>query len=141
MAELFTLRPAVEADKEYIDAYAWAEGMDRMPSLEGITVAVNDGDIPVGFIRIAQGANGYAHINPVVVYREWRGFGVGKALVEDAASVHGELRLIARGSSKPFYDALGFSDCAWEDVDMTVTEDCDGCTLVDECRPQPMRRA
>ena len=139
--ELFTLRPACEADRAYLDSYTYAEGMDYLPSLEGVTVAANADDEPVGFIRIAQGANGFAHVNPVVVHKSWRGYEVGRALVDDAQRAHGELRLIARGSSKPFYDKLGFVECAWEDIDTTVTEDCDGCPMREECAPCPMRRA
>lgn len=139
--ELFTLRPACEADRAYLDSYTYAEGMDYLPSLEGVTVAANADDEPVGFIRIAQGANGFAHVNPVVVHKSWRGYEVGRALVDDAQRTYGELRLIARGSSKPFYDKLGFVECAWGDIDTTVTEDCDGCPMREECAPCPMRRA
>ncbi|WP_165054412.1 MULTISPECIES: GNAT family N-acetyltransferase [unclassified Adlercreutzia] len=139
--QLFTLRPAEERDRAYLDSYTYAEGMDYLPSLENVTVAANDADEPVGFIRIAQGANGFAHVNPVVVYESWRGHAVGRALVDDAQRTFGELRLVARGASKPFYDALGFTCCAWDEVDVSVTEDCDGCPLSDECNPQPMRRA
>lgn len=137
---LFTLRPARESDRELIDAYAYAEGMDYLPSLERVTVAVNGDDIPVGFIRIALDSQGVAHINPVVTYREWRGYGVGRALVEDAEAAYGELRLVSRGSSRSFYDALGYECCSWELIEPGVSEDCDGCPLYDECSPQPMRK-
>ncbi len=139
-ADLFTLRPARESDRELIDAYTYAEGMDRLPSLERVTVAVNADDVPVGLIRIALDSCGVAHINPVVVYREWRGYGVGRALVEAAEAAYGELRLVSRGSSKPFYDALGYTNCDWSMIEPGVSEDCDGCPLYDECDPQPMRK-
>lgn len=138
---LFRLRPAVESDWEYLNSYCFSEGMDNLPSLDGVTVAANEADEPVGFIRIAQGANGFAHVNPVVVHASWRGYAVGRTLVDDAQRAYGELRLVARGASRAFYDALGFECCSWEDVDMSVTENCDGCPLVDECNPQPMRRS
>lgn len=138
--QLFSLRPAEERDRAYIDSYTYAEGMDYLPSLEGVTVAVNDADEPVGFIRIAQGANGFAHVNPVVVHESWRGHAVGRSLVNDAQRTFGELRLVARGASKLFYDALGFACCEWDEVDVSVTEDCSGCPMRDECSPQPMRR-
>ena len=141
MADLFSLRAAVEADRAYLDAYCWNEGMDNLPSLDDVTVAANGDDEPVGFIRIAWGGNGAAHVNPVVVHGSWRGYGVGRALVESAAAAHGELRLVARGASVPFYDALGFEPCPWELIDTSVTENCDGCELVEECGPKPMRRA
>lgn len=140
MSELFSLRPAVEADRPYLDSYTYAEGMDYLPSLDGVTVAANAGDEPVGLIRIVRDSMGVAHINPVVVHASWRGYGVGKALVDDAQQRFGELRLVSRGSSKPFYDALGFEECGWEMIEKGVSEDCDGCELRDECCPQPMRR-
>lgn len=138
--ELFTLRAARESDRALLDAYTYAEGMDYLPSLERVTVAANAADEPVGFIRIAVDSQGVAHINPVVVYREWRGYGVGRALVEAAEATYGELRLVSRGSSKPFYDALGYECCSWELIEKGVSEDCDGCPLYDECGPQPMRK-
>lgn len=141
MAELFSLRAAVEEDRPYLDAYCWNEGMDNLPSLERVTVAANGDGESVGFIRIAFGANGVAHVNPVVVHGSWRGYGVGRALMEAATAEYGELRLVARGASVPFYRALGLEDCAWELIDTSVTENCDGCELVPECGPQPMRWA
>lgn len=137
---LFTLRPAREGDRPFLDSYCYSEGMDNLPDLENVTVAANAGDEPVGFIRIAFGSNGFAHVNPVVVHASWRGYKVGETLVDDAQARFGELRLVARGASKGFYDRIGFSKCAWEDIDMTVTENCDVCTLVEECHPCPMRR-
>lgn len=138
---LFTLRPAAAKDRPLLDAYCYAEGMDYLPDLENVTVAANADDEAVGFIRIAIGENGIAHVNPVVVYPAWRGYHVGEALMADAQQRYGELRLVARGSSKGFYDRLGFAPCPWEEVDLSVTENCDVCTLVDECQPCPMKKA
>lgn len=140
MSELFTLRPAVEADRAYLDSYCYSEGMDYLPSLDKVTVAANADDEAVGFIRIAIGGNGAAHVNPVVVHSSWRGYHVGEALMADAQATYGELRLIARGSSKGFYLRLGFEECPWEEIDMSVTENCDGCSLVEECQPRPMKK-
>lgn len=138
---LFTLRPADEADRSYIDSYTYAEGMDYLPSLERVTVAANDADEPVGFIRVVVGdKTGVAFVNPVVVHGSWRGYGVGRALMENAAREYGELRLVSRGSSKPFYDALGFECCSWDLIEDGVSEDCTHCTLTEECKPQPMVR-
>lgn len=139
MAELFSLRAAQPADRPYLDAYCYAEGMDNLPDLEGVTVAVNADDEPVGFIRIAQGGNGAWYVNPVVTHPTWRGYGVGRALTEWALASKGELRLVARCKAVPFYERLGFMACSWDEVDVTVTEDCEGCPLADECHPLPMR--
>ena len=62
----FTLRDARESDLAYLNAYAAAEGMDDLPSAENVRVAVNEDDVPVGFLRLQQGSNGAAHVNPVV---------------------------------------------------------------------------
>ena len=140
MAELFTLRAATEADRPYLDSYAYAEGMDNLPSLEGVAVAANASDEPVGFIRIVRNSQGVAHVNPVVVHAGWRGYGVGRALMEAAQRECGELRLVSRGSSKPFYDALGFECCGWDLIEPGVSDDCDGCEMRAECCPQPMRK-
>ena len=115
--------------------------MDYLPSLERVTVAVNADDEPVGFIRISLGRAGVARVNPIVVHESWRGYGVGRALIDEAQDAYGELRLVSRGSSKAFYDALGFEPCAWDLIESDVIEDCDGCPLFDECEPCPMRRA
>ena len=53
---LFTLRPALEKDRELIDWYMYNEGMDRIPSLENVTVAANADDDCVGLCRILVGA-------------------------------------------------------------------------------------
>ena len=104
--ELFTMRPAREDDLELINIYAYNEGMPDIPGVEGVTVAANADDQVVGFIRIKHGADGIAHVNPVVVYAAWRRYGVGRALVEDALAREGELRLVSRGGSLAFYRAL-----------------------------------
>lgn len=138
MGDLFSLRAAQDADLDLLSAYAHAEGMDALPSIEGIIVAVNDNDEPVGFIRIVEEAGFPAHVNPVVVYPSWRGYGVGRALMDEARRVYGELRLVSRGSSQGFYDALGLAPCSWEDICPSVFDDCAGCEMFDECAPQPM---
>ena len=139
MDELFTLRPATQDDKPWLDSYCYAEGMANLDGVEGVTVAANASDEPVGFVQIAQGSNGVAHVYPIVVHSTWRGHDVGRALIEDAHSKHGELRLVSRGSSIGFYERLGFLPCEWELIDDEQTEGCVDCTMKDECGPLPMR--
>ena len=134
----FTLRDAREPDLAYLNAYAAAEGMDDLPSAENVRVAVNGDDVPVGFLRLQQGSNGAAHVNPVVSCATWRGWGVGRALVEEALASCGELRLMARGASVPFYRALGFEELPWDAIAPEIAVDCDGCEMRGECRPLPM---
>lgn len=139
METLFTLRPAREDDLPVLNAFNHAEGMDSLDSVDNVTVAVDgDGD-PVGFIRVAIGSSGRAYVNPVVVNPFGRGHGVGRALMDDALAAHGELRLVSRGSSIGFYEALGYEACPWDEIDEGVSEDCAGCGWRDECGPLPMR--
>ena len=140
MDELITIRPAEADDRATIEAYAALEGMGPIESVENIRVAVNgDGDI-VGFIRLVLDAQGVCHVNPVVVYSTWRGYGVGRALVEDALEEYGELRLVSRGSSLAFYRALGFEPVEWGSIHPPIAAECDGCELYDECGPVPVRK-
>ena len=139
-SKLFSIRDAREDDMPLVNSYAAMEGMDMMPSADRIRVAVEDNDLVVAFCRLQDDANGIAYVNPIVVYDLWRGQGVGRALIEDARTSAGELRLIARGGSVGFYRRLGFVDMPWEIADQAAaSEDCDGCPYREQCNPQPMR--
>lgn len=138
MTELFTLRAAEAKDKPWLDSYCYAEGMANLDDLKGVTVAVNASDEPVGFIQIAIGNNGVAHVYPIVVHLSWRGYDVGRALIENAHAKFGELRLVSRGSSVGFYEKLGFVLCDWEMIDNEQTEGCADCSTKAECKPLPM---
>ena len=140
MEDLFTIRDARAPDMPLIDSYAHAEGMDRMPGPERIRVAVDADDAVVGFCRLQDDVNGVAYVNPIVTYSAWRGYGVGRALIEDAREIAGELRLISRGTSEGFYRKLGFVEMSWEDVDLeAASEDCDNCPYREACHPVPMK--
>ena len=142
MADLFTIRDARETDMDLVNSYAHSAGMDRMPGIERIRVAVNEDDVVVGFCRLQDDVNGIAYVNPIVTYEAWRGYGVGRALIEDAHALAGELRLISRGTSEGFYRKLGFVEMPWEDVDLEAAEeDCDNCPYRESCGPVPMRLA
>lgn len=140
VCDLFSIRDARQEDKTVLDSYANAEGMDAIPSIEGVRVAVNEDDEVVGFVRVVTSKEGVAFVNPVVTYRTWQGFGVGRALMDEALSRHGELRLVSRGSSRAFYDVLGYEPIGWDLIEMSLVDDCDHCTMRDECGPQPMRK-
>lgn len=125
-----------------IDAYANAEGMDVIPGPDRVRVAVNDDDEVVGFCRLQDDVNGIAYVNPIVTYSAWRGYGVGRALIEDARAMAGELRLISRGTSEGFYRKLGFVEMPWSEVDLeAASEDCENCPYRDACGPVPMKLA
>ena len=138
MTDLFTIRDACDEDLATLNAYNYNEGMDAFPSVENIRVAVNGAGEIVGYLRLAFSPEGIAHVNPVVTYPTWRGYGGGRALRDEALARHGELRFVARGASVGFYEKLGYRAIPWEDVCLDVAEDCRICTLVDECKPQPM---
>lgn len=141
MGELFQIRDATPLDAALIDMYAQAEGMDVIPSIERIRVAVEGNDQVVGFCRLQEDVNGIAYVNPIVVYEPWRGYGVGRALIEDAAAIAGELRLISRGTSEGFYRKLGFVEFDWAEADLAAaSEDCHGCPHRETCGPVPMKR-
>ena len=140
MAALFTIRDARPGDMALVNGYAYAVGMDEMPGIERIRVAVDANDVPVGFCRLQDDAQGIAYVNPIVVYGPWQGHGVGRALIEDARALAGELRLIARGESTGVYRALGFVEMPWEWADLSAaSEDCERCAWRAECGPVPMR--
>lgn len=140
MAELFSIRNAKSEDMPLINSYASAEGMDVMPGIDRIRVAVDDEDTVVGFCRLQNDRNDIAYVNPIVTYELWRGYGVGRALIKDAVNLAGELRLIARGQSVGFYRKLGFKEMSWSEVDLeAASEDCDNCPYRDSCNPVPMR--
>lgn len=136
--ELFSLRAATSQDIPTLDAYAAAEGMGPIPDIEHVFVAQNTAKELIGFIRLAFDNAGVCHVNPVVVCSTWRGYGVGRALMDCAASRFGELRLVSRGSSRSFYEALGFTPLAWDAIKPEIAAECDGCELYDECGPTPM---
>ena len=135
------IRPATEKDLPLLNAWCYLNGMDNLPSSEGVSVAagVCAPDEPLGFIRIVQGKNGFAHVNPVVVDPEHQTQGIGRALTAWALENHGELRFISRGSSLGFYENLGAQKVGWGDIDLGVTDDCIGCPMRAECNPQPMK--
>ena len=140
MSDLFTIRDAREDDMPLICSYSKAEGMAEIPGIEGVRVAVDEDDVVVGFCRLDHDVNGIAYVNPIITYALWRGYGVGRALIEDAREIAGELRLVSRGTSEGFYRSLGFHEMPWEDVDFeAANEDCDNCPYREACGPLPMR--
>lgn len=135
--DLVTLRPANDEERISINALLASEGFDQVETVLGITVAANEDDEMVGFVRVQDDDEGCAHIYPVVVYETWRGFGVGRVLVEQVMEDRGQVKLISRGHSNKFYEALGFEKAPWEDMADFVVDDCNACELRDECGPQP----
>lgn len=136
--EGFRLRPLADGDGEQIVGLGEAADMGTLELHLETTVAVNAGNRVIGFLRIST----YGHVryvNPLVVDPSWRGYGVGTALMRQVACRYGDLRFVARGSSRPFYEKLGCDAIPWSMIAPEIASDCDGCDRADTCGPFPMR--
>lgn len=76
-------------------------------------IVLYDGDVPVAVCRIIPGEGGECHIGRIAVVREYRGRGIGSAVVteaEDVARSMGfrESLLSAQVRAKGFYETLGY---------------------------------
>lgn len=76
-------------------------------------IVLYDGDVPVAVCRIIPGEDGECHIGRIAVVREYRGKGIGSAVVteaEDVARSMGfrESLLSAQVRAKGFYETLGY---------------------------------
>ncbi len=76
-------------------------------------IVLYDGDVPVAVCRIIPGKDGECHIGRIAVVREYRGRGIGSAVVteaEDVARSMGfrESLLSAQVRAKGFYETLGY---------------------------------
>lgn len=135
----FHIRPSVPKDAGRIAVLADEADMGEL-SDRGVTwVAERDRQI-VGFIRLLED-KGQWYVNPVVVDAEYRREGIGAALMTFARQRYGELRFVARGYAVPFYEALGCEEVSWEAIAPLVADDCDECSMLATCHPQPMRMA
>lgn len=136
---VFRIRPSIPEDAERIAALADESDMGEL-SDRGITwVAERDHQI-VGFIRLLEDEDQW-YVNPVVVDAAYRREGIGAALMTFAHKRYGELRFVARGYAVPFYEALGCENVSWDVIAPLVADDCDGCSMLATCHPQPMRMA
>jgi predicted N-acetyltransferase YhbS len=118
-------------------------GLARIEDFADTSVAVNDRDIPVGFIHIETvtddtnpAANG-AYVYPVAVFEAWRHQGVATALIEHEAKTAGKLRLVACKPSQGFYPKVGFKPIGWNLIAARIAHDCDLCVAREACKPIP----
>jgi len=134
---LFTLRPTREEDLPYLALMAQGQEVGIPPNYLEIGVsAVNADDVPVGYIHIELTELG-PHVAPVVVFENWRKHGVGSALVKHAREEYGPLKLVSNGSSNGFYEKLGFTEVAWEEIEPAFQRDCLACEFYEKCGPKP----
>ena len=135
------IRDAVEQDMPIINQLFASQDFPDAPGPEGVRVAADLDNVIFGAIRIEIAPDGSANINPVVVFEVKQGIGVGAALVKDALKRYPDLRLVARGPSVGFYEALGFERCGWDDIDPKYERDCDLCPILETCEPVPFKSA
>lgn len=135
--DAFLIRPPAPEDVNRIAALAEEADMGEL-SDRGVTWVAERDHYILGFIRLLEDA-GQWYVNPVVVDSSHRREGVGAALMRFARQRYGELRFVARGYAVPFYEALGCEDIPWESIAPLVADDCDGCSMLATCHPQPMR--
>lgn len=102
------------------------------------TVATDAEGTVIGFLRITA-HGGISYVNPIVVDPPWHGQGVGTALMQRVADRYGEVRFVARGASRRFYEKLGCEDIPWSMIAPEITSDCKGCDKAETCAPCPMR--
>lgn len=139
----FTLREPRRSDLPHIRLLLSQEHMPVPAAYLDGTVAVNEDDVVVGYIRILkvtadEGEGSY--IAPVVVFDTWRGYGVGKALVEYELNRNKELKLVACKPSREFYRHLDFEEIGWDHIASEVENDCTVCPEKDRCGPVPFRK-
>jgi len=138
--ETIHVRTAREDDLLMIRVISDDVAMPRIESVEHTYVAVNDEDVPVGFIRIRltkTSNDEAAYVYPVAVARSWQGYDVGTALMTHALDIFGELRLVACTPSHGFYERLGFEKASWECIASEIARDCELCPEASTCIPQP----
>jgi N-acetylglutamate synthase-like GNAT family acetyltransferase len=144
------IRPAEKRDLVYLRMICAEGGLALIESFADTSVAVNDEDIPVGFIHIETitddanpAANG-VYVYPVAVFEAWRHRGVARALVEhaarDAAVTSGELKLVACKPSRGFYPKVGFEPVGWDLIAARIAKDCELCADRKACAPVPFAR-
>ena len=130
----FTLRPAGPADEPRVRALMQLAGMGFAHDWMNATVAVDESDQAIGYIRIQATAKG-PHVAPVAVFEQWQGRGVGRALMQDALAHFGMLKLVARGDIAGFYRSLGCEEIPFDEISDELEEDCEHCPDRPLCRP------
>ncbi len=140
---LFSIRPARGSDLPIIQLMCKQAQMPFSEDFQVGTVAVNNEDQVVGFIRIlevTQDSNPQglgAYVYPVVVFENWRHHGVARALVDYELQRYMTLKLVACSPSRGFYQRSGFETEAWGNIAAVIARDCELCTDRSSCEPQP----
>lgn len=137
----FEIVDATDADMEKVNDLFESQKFPPAPSSKGVRMAVGESGDMLGALFVEVAHDGTDNVKTVVVSPECRRLGVGAALMEDALRTHPDLRLVSRGVSMGFYEAIGFKRCGWEDIDPQYRADCDSCEDYLTCYPVPFRSA
>ena len=130
----FALRKAEPRDEKRVLSLMESAGMGLAQDWQDGTVAVDDTDNCIGYLRVQHTNKGH-HVAPVAVYPAWQGKGVGRALMEHALKQFGSLKLVARGEVAGFYRALGYHEVPFEEISDELEEDCLHCADRAQCCP------
>ena len=137
----FAIVDASDSDMDAVNGLFGSQKFPPAPGTEGVRIARDDAGRMLGAIFVEVAPDGTDNVKTVVVDPEFHGLGVGAALMEDALRTHPDLRLVSRGVSVGFYEAIGFERCGWEDIDPQYRADCDSCEDFPTCFPVPFRSA
>ena len=139
----FLLRPAEERDRESVRILVelggmvlpddWQQGTVAVEELQG-GEAGNAPDAVIGYLRVQQTNKG-PHVAPVAVLPTWQGQGVGHALMDNALTQHGPLKLVSQGSAAGFYRAIGCTGISFDEISGDLEEDCAHCPDRKTCQP------
>jgi predicted N-acetyltransferase YhbS len=131
-----TLRALKSEDVDRVLSLGEEAQMGILKNLDAVTVAVNEQDEVLGFLRITS-IDGICYVNPVVVAPQWQGRGIGRNLMLNALEKYDELRFVSRSSCIDFYVKLHCETIPWDMISPQIAQDCEDCELM--CSPQPMR--
>lgn len=134
----FIIRDAEAQDKPIVNELFSSQNFPLAETIDDVRIACDDNGM-IGALLMETAPNGSRNVKTIVVTEEARGKGVGKVLMQDALSANPDLRLVSRGVSVGFYEALGLTRCDWSEIDPQYRRDCDGCEDLPTCNPVPFR--
>ena len=80
----------------------------------------------------------FAMLRPLVVSEPYRGYNVGRLILQEIMPANKPTMLVARGEAIAFYKAMEFLPTGWDDMSPSQRAECNSCFNRNECMPQPM---